>query len=478
MEWIIYKHTSPSGKVYIGQTCKNPIYRWSHGNGYIHAPKFWRAIKKYGWNNIQHDIIETGITSQKTANEREIYWINYYNSFNQGYNATAGGHTQKHLSIPILMIDKDTLLPIKEFPSASEAARVLHCTQGRISAVCRGDGIEAQGYYWCLKSDWHKDWKPRTRESKNSRAVYQIDATTFTIKQEYNSINEASLYNHLTRNAIENCCRNQYSPINNNYWCYKENWHPDWKPRIKTASKHGMREVICIETSEIYHSIADAARANHTSSGNILSCCQHNIRTINGFHFCYAEDYDDAKNFISNYYLEKAVRCIEIGTVFKSISEASKISGINKSQISQCCCGTQTTAGDLHWCYEKDFSDALVVMAGKKKKVRCIETGIVYNSQADAFKQTNIRHITECCKRTIPTAGGYHWCYESDWNDTWTPLPKKDKKQVLCVETGVVYASIRIAANSTNANYSEIGKCCKNKNYTSGGYHWEYVIKE
>lgn len=32
--YTVYKHTSPSGKVYIGITCRKPEYRWNHGKGY------------------------------------------------------------------------------------------------------------------------------------------------------------------------------------------------------------------------------------------------------------------------------------------------------------------------------------------------------------------------------------------------------------------------------------------------------------
>ena len=43
----IYKHTSPSGKVYIGQTCQKPEHRWDNGKGYK-SGYFASAIKKYG----------------------------------------------------------------------------------------------------------------------------------------------------------------------------------------------------------------------------------------------------------------------------------------------------------------------------------------------------------------------------------------------------------------------------------------------
>lgn len=48
--YTVYRHISPSGKVYIGITCMKPEYRWNHGKEYkeIDQPVFSRAIKKYG----------------------------------------------------------------------------------------------------------------------------------------------------------------------------------------------------------------------------------------------------------------------------------------------------------------------------------------------------------------------------------------------------------------------------------------------
>ena len=33
--WTVYKHTSPSNKVYIGITSREPKLRWDNGNGYL-----------------------------------------------------------------------------------------------------------------------------------------------------------------------------------------------------------------------------------------------------------------------------------------------------------------------------------------------------------------------------------------------------------------------------------------------------------
>lgn len=47
------------------------------------------------------------------------------------------------------------------------------------------------------------------------------------------------------------------------------------------------------------------------------------------------------------------------------------------------------------------------------KKIKCIETGIVYDSLGEAERRTNISRvcIARCCKRNQKTAGGYHWEY-------------------------------------------------------------------
>lgn len=92
--FCVYIHTDPVGKVYIGRAVGDNVYvvnrnRWSNGHGYKTCPRFYDAIKLYGWDNIQHEIIEWGLTYKQVL-ERERYWIDRYNSTNQkyGYNIT------------------------------------------------------------------------------------------------------------------------------------------------------------------------------------------------------------------------------------------------------------------------------------------------------------------------------------------------------------------------------------------------------
>ncbi len=90
-KWTVYRHTSPSGKIYIGITSQSDIHkRWRYGTGYDSCTFFDRAIKKYGWNNIKHEVLFTGLTEEK-AKYLEIELIRHYKGLNLSYNLTAGG---------------------------------------------------------------------------------------------------------------------------------------------------------------------------------------------------------------------------------------------------------------------------------------------------------------------------------------------------------------------------------------------------
>lgn len=54
----------------------------------------------------------------------------------------------------------------------------------------------------------------------------------------------------------------------------------------------------------------------------------------------------------------------------------------------------------------------------------------------------------------------------------------RKRKQVRCIETDIIYESVREAGKILNCEPGNIIKCCKGKQKTCGGYHWEYVDKE
>ena len=92
--YTIYMHRNKiNGKVYIGQTCQKPSYRWKrNGKGYETCEIMWKAIQKYGWNNFEHIILKSNLTLEE-ANFYEEYYIKKFNSTNKqfGYNIRKGG---------------------------------------------------------------------------------------------------------------------------------------------------------------------------------------------------------------------------------------------------------------------------------------------------------------------------------------------------------------------------------------------------
>lgn len=92
----IYKVTNKiNGKIYIGQTIQSVKDRWHRHCGKSGISKaelnthFKRAILKYGKENFTIETIE--VCDSTKLNDREKFYISYYNSYINGYNSTIGG---------------------------------------------------------------------------------------------------------------------------------------------------------------------------------------------------------------------------------------------------------------------------------------------------------------------------------------------------------------------------------------------------
>ena len=98
--YVIYQYKNKiNGHMYIGLTnnakrrfldhlssSKNP--KSKDYNNTIH-----KAIRKYGIENFDFNLIEENIETLQKAKEREQYWISFYNTYNDRshYNETPGG---------------------------------------------------------------------------------------------------------------------------------------------------------------------------------------------------------------------------------------------------------------------------------------------------------------------------------------------------------------------------------------------------
>lgn len=90
--YCVYKHTSPSGKVYIGMTKQSPEARWKNGFGYASSKHFYNAITKYGWDNFSHEIIIDNLSVEEACHYEKLF-IKFYHSTDRryGYNCKDGG---------------------------------------------------------------------------------------------------------------------------------------------------------------------------------------------------------------------------------------------------------------------------------------------------------------------------------------------------------------------------------------------------
>ena len=76
-------------KYYVGQTSRTISARsGSNGSGYHKydnniKSKFANAIRKWGWDSFELTVIEEGIKDQNKLNEKEMYYISFYDSFNK-----------------------------------------------------------------------------------------------------------------------------------------------------------------------------------------------------------------------------------------------------------------------------------------------------------------------------------------------------------------------------------------------------------
>jgi group I intron endonuclease len=96
MRYIYFFKNIVNNKIYVGQTNNISKRQRDHlrdaQNG--HESLLCRGIRKYGQDNFEFKVIEE--CQDESANEREKYWIDHFDSFNSGYNQTTGGDHFKH----------------------------------------------------------------------------------------------------------------------------------------------------------------------------------------------------------------------------------------------------------------------------------------------------------------------------------------------------------------------------------------------
>lgn len=174
----IYKITNKiNGKSYIGKTLSSIEERWQN---HIRDSKkesckdrpLYKAFAKYGIENFFIEKIEE--CSAERANEKEVYWIEYYSTFKEGYNATIGGDGTHYLDYDLIC---ETY---KQVQNAVKTAEICGCHPDSVKRILKEKKIEIT-----LSSEIIK--------KETSKMINQYDLKNNYIKT-FPSINDAARY--------------------------------------------------------------------------------------------------------------------------------------------------------------------------------------------------------------------------------------------------------------------------------------------
>ena len=228
MKWLIYKHTNKiNGKVYIGQTKQDPKKRWQNGLGYVHCTKFFAAIRKYGWDNFEHEIIMSNIPSQELANLWEQFWVEQYKHHTELYNLTEGGMSHE----------------------MSEE------TKAKIGKAHRGKIVSEN-----------------TRQKLRDANLEYLKTHTNSFKGKHHSDKSKKLLSESHKGLIAGKKNPFYGSCRTG--------------KLNPVSK----KVLCTETEKIYDCITDVERELKINHSLISRCCKGKCKTAGGYHWKYVEE--------------------------------------------------------------------------------------------------------------------------------------------------------------------------------------------
>lgn len=274
--WTVYKHVSPNDKVYIGIT-SNVIRRWAASGYYYHLSDtlFSRALKKYGWDNFQHVVIQEGLTKEEACNmEKEL--IAYYKVKGISYNLTDGGegyagkHSEKHVrnrvksrvannDIDYLVIDKDFNYVICN--TEKEAAEVLGGSQRNIAHVLR------QPIGYTFKK--HYIWKHKKNNLVDIEAIKKQILNALALRKKRMSEHTKAISKKMVAASKKEC---------------KSLTENERKERFATRTNN--EEVVQILGDRVINTFRNAVEARdilNISSSNILECAKGKRKTAGGF---------------------------------------------------------------------------------------------------------------------------------------------------------------------------------------------------
>lgn len=239
-------------------------------------------------------------------------------------------------------------------------------------------------------------------------------------------------------------------------WAFLEDWEKldeAERQRMKNNLMSESSKVICLNTGEIFSSIQRASKKYNISRMVISNCCKYNSSIMSNRYVSYAGKLNEKKAvwmYLNDFkkidkcniedYLKKAgcfpnsvpIVCLNTRERFDSIVQASKKYSINNDTIRKCCAKKIKSAGKMNgeraiWMFEeeynnlcdKEISDILSNPKVKASQVVCLNTGDVFNSIKEASKSYSIdaSNISACCRKKLVHAKGMAWAYLYDYRN-------------------------------------------------------------
>lgn len=274
--WTVYVHIVPkeiSGyewdKYYVGITGQSVSRRWNNGVGYK-GQVFYRAVLKYGWNNILHQIVAENLTKNEAENfEKTLIKLLKSNDNTYGYNMDSGGNLGKELSIEskIKLSNSQPKFFGKEnhnhtsviclndltvFESIADANEWLGFKRGNsnISNVLNGTNdsktvgkhpITGERCVWAYynENEEYKPISPPIKNNVNAKCVICCET-----KEVFKSAASASRYFHINRLFIGECCRGLREKCKNGYH-YK--FYSDYLKENNLTEKEARKSLFFID---------------------------------------------------------------------------------------------------------------------------------------------------------------------------------------------------------------------------------------
>lgn len=216
----IIKNTQ-NEKVYIGQTSRTIASRWNqHKTAALRNEQqgiiLYNAIRKYGVECFYVSILEECELSQ--LNEREKYWISYYNSKTpNGYNVREGGEDPGRKEV--YKIDGITNQIIECYGSAMSAAELNGLDLSHLTKVCRREEKSLGGFKWSYVENYDQDYLKLITVKKQNYPIYQMDTKTGQIVKKWKSIAEACSTLKIQQADISRCLSGKYKTAGGFGWC-------------------------------------------------------------------------------------------------------------------------------------------------------------------------------------------------------------------------------------------------------------------